>query len=60
VTPAERRERELARIEQAGWDDGANDPPLTESQIERIALLIAPAFAALPRPRQADPLRAAA
>jgi hypothetical protein len=46
VTPAERRTRQLAAIFQQGWDDGANDPPLTERQIERLAFLIAPSIPA--------------
>lgn len=27
---------------QAGWDDGANDPPLTPSQIARLTVLLRP------------------
>lgn len=27
---------------QAGWDDGANDPPLTRAQIDRLAPLWRP------------------
>lgn len=29
-------------IFQAGWDDGANDPPLTPAQVTRIAALLGP------------------
>jgi hypothetical protein len=49
VSPAERRQRVLDDAFQAGWDDGANDPSLTERQIERIAFLIAPHVATRPR-----------
>lgn len=49
MTPAPRearRQRELDAIFQAGWDNAASMPPLTEREIERIAFLIAPAFKA--------------
>lgn len=39
----------LADAFQAGWNDGAGDPPLTERQIERLAFLIAPTVASAPR-----------
>lgn len=42
MTPAERRQRQLARIFQLGWDSGADDPPLTERQIERLAFQLNP------------------
>lgn len=42
MTPAERRQRELDRIFQLGWDNAADFPPLTERQIERLAFLINP------------------
>ncbi len=29
-------------IAQAGWDDGADDPPLTDAQVTRLAALLAP------------------
>jgi hypothetical protein len=45
VTPAERRQRELDRIFQLGWDSGADDPPLTNEQIERLAFIINPRLA---------------
>lgn len=47
MTPTQRearRQRELDRIFQAGWDNAAKMPPLTERQVERVAFLIAPAF----------------
>lgn len=49
MTPAQRekrRQRELEAIFQAGWDNAATMPPLTERQIERLAFLIAPALRA--------------
>lgn len=45
MTSAERRQRMLAAAFEAGWNDGANDPPLTGRQIERVAFLIAPTVA---------------
>lgn len=42
MTPSERRQRMLDAAFKAGWDSGADDPPLTDRQIERIAFLIAP------------------
>lgn len=45
-----RRQRVLAAAFQAGWDDGASDPPLTERQRERLAFLITPTVAAPSRP----------
>lgn len=43
VTPTPRRIcRTLEEIAQAGWDDAANDPPLTPRQVTRIALLLGP------------------
>jgi hypothetical protein len=29
---------------QAGWDDGANDPPLTPAQVTRLAALLGPSI----------------
>lgn len=49
MTPADRearRQRVRAEAFQAGWDDGANDPPLTERQVERLAFILAPHVAA--------------
>lgn len=43
---AEHRQRELDRIFQLGWDSGADDPPLSDDQIERIAFIINPRLAA--------------
>jgi hypothetical protein len=51
MTAAERRQAELARSFQRGWDDGADDEPLTDREIEEIALLIAPAYEAIRNPR---------
>lgn len=58
---SERRARQLEAAFQAGWDDAADAPPLTERQIERLAFLIAPAVAT-PRtaPKQTTPLADAA
>jgi hypothetical protein len=36
----------LAAAFEAGWNDGADDPPLTGRQRERLAFLIAPTVAA--------------
>jgi hypothetical protein len=47
VTPADRRQRELDRIFQLGWDSGADDPPLTAEQVEQVAFIIRPRLAAL-------------
>lgn len=49
MTPAERREKRLAEIFQAGWDNAADFPPLTQRQREQIAFILAP--------RVADPNR---
>jgi hypothetical protein len=46
VTPADRRQRELDRIFQLGWDSGADDPPLTAEQVEQVAFIIRPRLAA--------------
>lgn len=49
MTPAqceERRQRELDRIFQLGWDSGAGDPPLTDEEIARLAFIINPRLAA--------------
>lgn len=46
MTPAERRQRELDRIFQLGWDAAADAPPLTDEQVERCAFIIAPHVAA--------------
>lgn len=49
MTPAQReqrRQRELDAIFQAGWDSGADDPPLTGEQIEQLAFYINPRLAA--------------
>lgn len=27
---------------QAGWDDGADDPPMTDTQIAKLAVLLRP------------------
>jgi len=48
MTPTERKRNERDRIFQAGWDNAAKMPPLTERQVERCAFLIAPAFDATP------------
>lgn len=45
MTPAERRQRELGRIFQLGWDSGAEDPPLTAEQVEQCAFIINPRLA---------------
>jgi excisionase family DNA binding protein len=50
------RQRELDRIFQAGWDNAADFPPLTDEQIERIAFILNPCVAAprgsvSPRPK---------
>lgn len=58
---AERRQRELDRIFQLGWDSGADDPPLTDEQIQRIAFIINPRLAApTSRADHTTPLPAAA
>jgi hypothetical protein len=46
VTPAERRERQLADIRNAGIARAKAEPPLTDRQIERLAFLINPHVAA--------------
>jgi hypothetical protein len=60
VTPADRRERELEAIREAGRRRARRSPPLTAQQIEELAFLLAPTYAALPRTTQAEPLPAAA
>lgn len=52
MSPEERRQRELDRIFQLGWDSGEDDPPLTDEQIEQIAFIIRPRLAA---PRSSAP-----
>lgn len=42
VTPVRRICRTVAETAQAGWDDGANDPPLTPDQVTRLAALLGP------------------
>lgn len=49
MTPAERHQADLARTFQQGWDDGADDAPLTDREIEEVALLILPAYEAMLR-----------
>lgn len=51
---AARRQRELDRIFQAGWDAAADWPPLTDEQIERIAFILRPCVTA---PRSSVPPR---
>jgi hypothetical protein len=60
MTPAERKERELEAIREAGRRRARKSPPLTRRQIERLAFILAPTYAALPRTIQATPLPAAA
>ena len=60
MTPAERHRAELARTFQAGWDDGADDEPLTDDEIEAIAPLIRPDALFRPHIPKALPLPAAA
>lgn len=45
MTPAERRQRELDRIFEAGQQLAATWPPLSDEQIERVAFLIQPRLA---------------
>jgi len=45
MTADDRRQRELDAIFQLGWDSGADDPPLTDEQIERLAFIINPRLA---------------
>ena len=59
MTPADRRQRELDRIFQLGWDSGADDPPLTAEQVEQVAFIIRPRLAA-PRDRTSTALPQAA
>jgi len=47
MTPAERRQRELDRTFQLGWDSGADDPPLTPEQVVQCAFIIRPRLAAV-------------
>lgn len=42
MSPAERRERQLAEIRAAGAARAKASPPLTERQIERLAFVLAP------------------
>jgi len=60
MTPAERRERELEAIREAGRRRARRSPPLTAQQIEELAFILAPTYAALPRIPTAAPLPAAA
>jgi hypothetical protein len=44
--PAAVKPRRLCRTPEeafaAGWEDGANDPPLTDAQIAKLAVLLRP------------------
>ncbi len=42
TVPPRRLCRTPEEIWQAGWEDGANDPPLTPAQRTRIAALLGP------------------
>ena len=60
MTPADRRQAELDRIFQAGWDNAADFAPLTDEEIDIIAALIRPDILLRPRTTKAEPLPAAA
>lgn len=60
MTPAERHQAELNRIYRQGREDGANDDPLTDDEIEAIAPLIRPDILLRPRIPKTLPLPAAA
>lgn len=51
MTSAERREREFARIREAGGRRARESPPLTDRQIEALIFILAPTLAALPHAR---------
>lgn len=64
VTPPAGRPRRICRTPQeafqAGWDDGADDPPLTPDQVTRLAALLGPSIrACLAQTDQAWPENAA-
>jgi len=60
MTPDERRQAELDRIFQLGWDDGADDAPLTDKEIDFVVALIDPSIMLRPLTTTATPLPAAA
>jgi hypothetical protein len=53
VSPAERRERQLAETRAAGAALVKDWPPMSEQQIERLAFLLAPSIRTAPAPADA-------
>ena len=47
MTPAERQQRELARVRAAGAAVADAMPPLSEERIERLAFILAPTTASI-------------
>lgn len=47
MTPADRHQRELARIRAAGAAIADAMPPLSEERIERLAFILAPTVASI-------------
>jgi hypothetical protein len=47
MTPAERHQRELARVRAAGAAVADAMPPLSEERIERLAFILAPTVASI-------------
>ena len=54
MSPAERQQRELARIRAAGAAVADAMPPLTEERIERLAFILAPTATSITHLATAD------